>query len=84
MGGASFEERHGQPDAETISLPRDDPFEPRPISAGNLVSLIDLGWSDYWIARYFGVQQSKLSGLRAYYGLSRVGLRERTLVSAAS
>ena len=59
----------GHPNAEAISLPCGDPFEPRPISAGNLVSLIDLGWSDYWIACYFGVQQSKLSGLRAYYGL---------------
>jgi hypothetical protein len=42
---------------------------PRPISAGNLVSLIDLGWSDYRIAHHFGVEQSKVSGLRAYYGL---------------
>ena len=37
----------GHPNAEAISLPCGDPFEPRPISAGNLVSLIDLGWSDY-------------------------------------
>ena len=73
----------GHPNAETISLPCGDPFEPRPISAGNLVSLIDLGWSDYWIARYFGVQQSKLSGLRAYYGISGVALRKRTLLNAA-
>ena len=72
----------GHPNAETIALPH-DPFEPRAISAGNLVSLIDLGWSDYWIARYFGVQQSKLSGLRAYYGISGVALRKRTLLNAA-
>jgi uncharacterized protein (DUF433 family) len=46
-----------------------DRFGPRPISVGNLVSLVDLGWSDYRIAHHFGVEQSKVSGLRAYYGL---------------
>jgi hypothetical protein len=57
------------PNGETLSLPCADGFTPWPISAGKLVSLIDLGWSDYRIARYFDVEQSKVSGLRAYYGL---------------
>jgi hypothetical protein len=43
-------------------------FRPQPISADKLASLIDLGWSDYRIASYFGVEEPKLSGLRAYYG----------------
>ena len=46
-----------------------DHFRPWPISAGKLVSLIDLGWSDYRIACYFCVDSVKVSGLRAYYGL---------------
>ena len=45
-------------------------FRPQPISADKLASLIDLGWSDYRIASYFGVEEPKLSGLRAYYGLA--------------
>ena len=40
-----------------------------PISAGKLVSLIDLGWSDNRIACYFGVAPLRVSALRAYYGL---------------
>jgi hypothetical protein len=31
--------------------------------------IIDLGWSDYRIAYYFGVEPVKVSALRAYYGL---------------
>jgi hypothetical protein len=54
------------PNAEAVSSPSGD--TPWPISVGKLASLIDLGWSDYQIADYFGVEQSKLSGLRAYYG----------------
>ena len=54
---------------EHPSLPCGDRFGSRPISAGNLVSLIDLGWSDHRIAHHFGVEQSKVLGLRAYYGL---------------
>ena len=53
--------------SEHFAFPCSD--RPRPISAGNLVSLIDLGWSDYRIAHHFGVEQSKVLGLRAYYGL---------------
>jgi hypothetical protein len=34
-----------------------------PISAGKLVSLIDLGWSDNRIACYFGVEPVKVSAL---------------------
>ena len=45
-------------------------FRPQPITADKLASLIDLGWSDYRIASYFGVEEPKLSGLRAYYGLA--------------
>jgi hypothetical protein len=52
------------PYAETLSVPCREP-----ISAGKLVSLIDLGWSDYRIACYFGVEPAKVSALRAYYGL---------------
>ena len=44
-------------------------YSPWPISSGELASLIDLGISDDRIARYFGVQQVKVSALRAYYGL---------------
>ena len=43
--------------------PRDH-FRRWPISAGKLVSLIDLGWSDYRIACYFGVEPVKVSALR--------------------
>jgi hypothetical protein len=39
------------------------------MSAGKLVSLINLGWSDYRIACHFGVGPVKVSALRAYYGL---------------
>ena len=58
-----------RPYAETHSLPSCDHFKPWPISAGKLVSLIDLGWSDYRIACYFRVDPVKVSALRAYYGL---------------
>ncbi len=46
-----------------------DHFRPWPITAGKLVSLIDLGWSDNRIACYFGVEPVKVSALRADYGL---------------
>ena len=55
-----------RPYAETLSLACRDHL---PISAGKLVSLIDLGWSDSRIACYFGVEPVKVSALRAYYGL---------------
>ena len=54
------------PYADTLSLTCRDHL---PISAGKLVSLIDLGWSDNRIACYFGVEPVKVSALRAYYGL---------------
>ena len=40
----------GRPYADTHSLPSCDHFKPWPISAGKLMSIIDLGWSDYRIA----------------------------------
>ena len=49
--------------AETHSLPSCDHFRPWPISAGKLVSLIDLGWSDYRIACYFRVSPVKVLAL---------------------
>jgi hypothetical protein len=55
--------------AETLSLRSRGHFRLWPISAGKLVSLIDLGWSDNRIACYFGVEPVKVSALRAYYGL---------------
>lgn len=58
-----------RPYAETLSLGSRDYGGPSPISAGELVSLIDLGWSDNRIACYFGVEPVKVSALRAYYGL---------------
>ena len=44
-------------------------YDPWPISAGELASLVDLGLSDDRIARYFGVEPVKVSALRSYYGL---------------
>jgi hypothetical protein len=58
-----------RPCAETLWLPLRDLVGQRPISAQNLVSLIDLGWSDYRIACHFCVEPRKVSALRAYYGL---------------
>ena len=55
--------------ADTFSKSPSDDYSPWPISSGELASLIDLGISDDRIARYFGVQQVKVSALRAYYGL---------------
>ena len=55
-----------RPYADTLSLSCRDHL---PISAGKLVSLIDLGWSDNRIACYFGVEPVRVSALRAYYGL---------------
>lgn len=57
------------PYAGTLSAsPRGD-YSPWPVSSGELASLVDLGLSDDQIARYFGVEQVKVSALRAYYGL---------------
>jgi hypothetical protein len=58
-----------RPYAEPLSVPYRDHFRRWPISAGKLVSLIDLSWSDYRIASYFGVEPVKVSALRTYYGL---------------
>jgi hypothetical protein len=55
--------------AETFSPRFRVHFRPWPISAGKLVSLINLGWSDNRIACYFDVEPVKVSALRAYYGL---------------
>jgi len=55
--------------AETLSLRFRDHFRPWPMTAGKLVGLIDLGWSDNRIACYFGVEPVKVSALRGYYGL---------------
>jgi hypothetical protein len=52
----------------TLLRPRDH-FGPWPISAGELVSLIDLGWSDNRIACHFGVEPVKVFALRAHHGL---------------
>ena len=54
---------------ETPSLRPRDHLGPWPISARELVSLIDLGWSDNRIACYFGVESMKVSALRAHHGL---------------
>jgi hypothetical protein len=67
---------------EHLSLPCCDRCVPPPINAGNFVSLIDLGWSDYRIADHFGVEQSKISGLRAYYGLVDARPRAEARTSA--
>jgi hypothetical protein len=58
-----------RPYAETLSLRSGDYVRPWPISAGELEILIDLGWSDNWIACHFAVEGVKVSALRAYYGL---------------
>ena len=58
-----------RPCAETLSPPFRDHIRPWPISAQKLVSLIDLGWSNYRIACHFCVEPEKVSALRAYYGL---------------
>ena len=71
----------GRPYAETHTLPSCDHFKPWPISAGKLVSLIDLGWSDYRIACYFCVDPVKVSALRAYYGLVGHGHAQESWVS---
>ena len=71
----------GRPYAETHTLPSCDHFKPWPISAGKLVSLIDLGWSDYRIACYFCVDPVKVSALRAYYGLVGNGPAQESWVS---
>ena len=70
-----------RPYAETHSVPSCDHFKPWPISAGKLVSLIELGWSDYRIACYFRVDPVKVSALRAYYGLVGHGHGHESWVS---
>jgi hypothetical protein len=41
-----------------------------PISSRALADLVDLGMSDDRIASYFGVEQTKVAALRAYFGLA--------------
>ena len=41
-----------------------------PIGSRALAELVELGISDDQIARYFGVERTKVSALRAYYGLA--------------
>ena len=57
------------PYAGTFSTSPGSDYSPWPLSAGELASLVDLGLLDDQIARYFGVDQVKVSALRAYYGL---------------
>ena len=57
------------PYAGTLSTSPHGDYSPWPVSSGELASLVDLGLSDDQIARYFGVEQVKVSALRAYYGL---------------
>jgi hypothetical protein len=40
-----------------------------PIGSRELVTLLDLGMSDDQIAKYFRVEQQRVSALRAYYGI---------------
>ena len=40
-----------------------------PTSAGILMGLLELGWSDNRIASYFCIEPDKVSGLRGYFGL---------------
>ena len=56
------------PYAETLSTSPHGDYSPWPVRSGELASLVDLGLSDDQIARYFGVEQVKVSALRAYYG----------------
>jgi hypothetical protein len=58
-----------RPDAETASPRYRDHVRPWPLIAKKLMSLIDLGWSDYRIATYYCVPPEKVSALRSYYGL---------------
>jgi hypothetical protein len=57
------------PYADTFSISPSGDYSPWPVGSGELASLVDLGLSDHQIARYFGVEQVKVSALRAYYGL---------------
>ena len=59
--------------ADMSSKLASEDYNPWPISPGELASLVDLGLSDDRIARYFGVEQVKVSALRAYYGLVDTG-----------
>ena len=57
------------PYAGTLSTSPHGDHSPWPVSSGELASLVDLGLSDDQIAKYFGVEQVKVSALRAYHGL---------------
>src|SRR6476660_4078653 len=50
--------------AETFSKPPGSDHSLWPIGTRELASLVDLGLSDDRIARYFGVEQAKVSALR--------------------
>jgi hypothetical protein len=56
-----------------------------PISFGELNCLIDLGLLDNQIAKYFSVEQEKVSALRTHFGLaeSRHGPRSRSAEDAS-
>jgi hypothetical protein len=41
-----------------------------PIDRPSLAALKDLGLSDHQLARYFGVEQDEVAGLRACYGIA--------------
>jgi hypothetical protein len=56
---------------ETLWASAPHQFKRWPISAVKLISLIDLGWSDYRIACHFCIEPEKVSALRAYDGLVR-------------
>jgi hypothetical protein len=56
--------------AETFSKPPRSDHSLWPIGTCELASLVDLGLSDDRIARYFGVEQAKVSALRVSYGLA--------------
>jgi len=55
--------------ADTFAQSPSNDYSPWPISSGELASLVDLGISNDRIARYFGIEQVRVSALRAYYGL---------------
>ena len=55
--------------ADTFAQSPSHAYSPWPISSGELASLVALGISNDRIARYFGVEQVRVSALRAYYGL---------------
>ena len=73
-----------RPCAETLSPPFRDHIRPWPISAQKLVSLIDLGWSNYRIACHFFVEPEKVSQRSANDPQQIAGVRAPLLVSGQS